>query len=101
MKSKPSRPASQPQGQPQAQDNPQNKLLEAQANHQRWLSLAGHPDLSPEAADAARGLATSWKAAAQLRQKAQAYQDANQDAAIDKTIHSPPSQPSSLGTNPR
>ena len=66
MSSQPKKAKSSPSKVPTLQE----RLAHAQAETARWKTLSLQPGLSPKAALAARELATSWQAAADLGEKA-------------------------------
>ena len=77
------------------------KLAQAQSDQQKWLAVAGSPELAPQDAQAALEAARSSQAAARLYQKALTYQaPQTPDAALVQTLgldNSPQGQPSALG----
>ena len=67
-------PQSSQQDQQPAPPSPEQKLLAAQQDVQRWQQVAASPNLSPRAAAWALEQARSARAEVKLRQKAAAYQ---------------------------
>ena len=69
-------------------EQPQPSLPEKAANdlaqQQKWSQLAANPNLSPQAAQAARNLARSYAAAQRLGDKALGYQDPNSDQLAEQ-----------------
>jgi hypothetical protein len=53
----------------------EEKLAKAKAEHIAWSTLAARPNLSPEAARAAKNLARSYRAAWELYRKAADWQN--------------------------
>ena len=95
-KSKPSSRAPQQSKPSQKQDQDKElslpeKVLQDQADLAKWSAVAADPSLSPQAAEVARNLARSSRAALQLGQKALLYQepDPNQAAQQSETTPSP------------
>src|SRR5436190_3622338 len=69
----------------------QERLEHAQAQRERWKRLSLQPGLSPQAALAARELAISWQAAAELGEKAVRHEQ--QQAAKPQTLAGQEVQP--------
>ena len=68
----------------QLEPNLQDKLERARKEYQKWSGVVASPDLSPQAAEAARNLARSYRAAVMLAKKALAYQKKNDSVDLAK-----------------
>ena len=74
----------------------QERLAHAQAETERWKRLSLQPGLSPKALLAARELATSWQAAADLGEKALQHEVATKGPQTLSGDQAQPEQPQAI-----